>query len=47
MMGHSDGSVAGRYRHQLPGQLAEDAKLVDAYLAGAHAGKVVALAAAG
>jgi integrase len=47
MMGHSDGSVAGRYRHQLPGQLAEDAKLVDAYLAGARAGKVVPLAAAG
>jgi integrase len=47
MMGHSDGSVAGRYRHQLEGQLAEDAKLVDAYLAGARAGKVVPLAAAG
>jgi integrase len=41
MMGHSDGSVAGRYRHQLPGQLAEDARLVDAYLAGSGAGKVV------
>jgi integrase len=47
MMGHSDGSVAGRYRHQLPGQLAEDAKLVDAYLTGAGEGKVVALAATG
>jgi integrase len=46
-MGHSDGSVAGRYRHQLPGQLAEDAKLVDAYLAGAVAGKVVAIVATG
>jgi integrase len=46
-MGHSDGSVAGRYRHQLPTQLAEDAKIVDAYLAGATAGKIVPLSAAG
>jgi integrase len=31
-MGHSDGGVPGRYRHQLAGQLAEDAKTLDAYL---------------
>ena len=43
-MGHSLGAV--NYRHLLPGQIAEDAKLVGAYLAGATAGKVVALAAA-
>jgi integrase len=40
-MGHSDGSVAGRYRH--PKRLVEDAALLDAYLSGAVAGKVVAL----
>lgn len=40
-MGHSNSSVAGRYRHLLPGQMAEDAKRVDEYLAGATAGKVV------
>lgn len=47
LMGHSSGSVARRYRHLLPGQLAEDSKVVDAYLAGVASGKVVQLAAAG
>jgi integrase len=43
-MGHSTNrTVAGRYRHQLAGQLAEDAERLDAYLTGATAGKVVAL----
>jgi integrase len=42
-MGHSNPSVAGRYRHLLPGQMAEDAKRVDEYLIGAVAGKVVEL----
>ena len=46
-MGHSSGSVASRYRHLLPSQLAADRNLVDAYLAGTAEGKVVALAAAG
>ena len=48
-MGHSNSSVAGRYRHLLPGQMAEDAKRVDDYLAGAATGKVVGIerAAAG
>jgi len=45
-MGHSSGTVASRYRHLLAGQLAEDGAKVDAYLAGATAGKVVAPAAA-
>jgi integrase len=45
-LGHSRGTVQGRYRHILDGQLEDDAKRVDAYLAGAVAGKVVALAAA-
>ena len=45
-MGHSNSSVARTYRHQLEGQMAEDAKAVDAYLSGAVAGKVVPLAAA-
>jgi integrase len=40
-MGHSAPGVAGRYRHLLPGQIAEDAKRLDEYLAGAAAGKVV------
>jgi integrase len=40
-MGHSAKGVAGRYRHLLPGQIAEDAKRVDEYLAGSLAGKVV------
>lgn len=31
-MGHADNSTPGRYRHQLEGQLAEDALLLDAYL---------------
>lgn len=45
-MVHSNGSVAGRYRHLLPGQIAEDRKLFDAYLEGVTAGKVVPLTAA-
>jgi integrase len=40
-MGHSAPGAAGRYRHLLPGQLAEDARRVDEYLAGSLAGKVV------
>jgi integrase len=45
-MGHSTGGVAGRYRHLLPGQIAEDAQRLDAYLVGSVAGKVVPLAVA-
>lgn len=45
-MGHANPSVSARYRHQLPGQLAEDAAQLEAYLAGAASRKVVALAAA-
>ncbi len=40
-MGHSAPGVAGRYRHLLPGQIAEDASRLDEYLSGAVAGKVV------
>ena len=43
-MGHANPSVQARYRHQLEGQLAEDAKRLEAWLAGTAAGKVVALA---
>lgn len=43
-MGHSNPSVQARYRHQLEGQLTEDAARLEAWLAGAAAGKVVALA---
>jgi integrase len=43
-MGHANHSVANRYRHQLAGQLVEDVAKLDAYLAGATAGKVVPLA---
>ena len=42
-MGHSNPSVANRYRHQLAGQLAEDAARLDAYLDGAAAGRIVQL----
>jgi integrase len=42
-MGHANASVAGRYRHLLPDQMAEDARRVDEYLAGTVAGKVVQL----
>jgi integrase len=42
-MGHANPSVANRYRHQLEGQLAEDAARLDAYLSGAAAGEVVQL----
>jgi integrase len=46
-MGHSTGrTVAGRYRHLLPGQLAQDAERLDDYLSGAAAGKVVTIAVA-
>lgn len=46
-MGHADHSTPGRYRHQLEGQLAEDAALLDAYLnlTGAHPGAHVDKAA--
>jgi integrase len=40
-MGHSAKGVPGRYRHLLPGQIAEDASRLDEYLSGAIAGKVV------
>ncbi len=46
LMGHSNGAVSARYRHLLPGQLEEDRKLLDAYLAGAIVGKVVPITAA-
>lgn len=46
-LGHADGSVSARYRHQLDGQLDEDARTLDAYLTGTAAGKVVPLAATG
>lgn len=42
--GHANTSVRARYRHQLEGQLAEDAARLEDYLAGTVAGKVVALA---
>jgi hypothetical protein len=42
-MGHANPSVQARYRHQLEGQLAEDAKRLDEYLTGAAAGKVASL----
>jgi integrase len=41
-MGHSNPSVANRYRH--PTQFAEDAAKLDDYLSGAEAGKIVPLA---
>lgn len=43
-MGHANPSVQARYRHQLDGQLAEDAARLEDWLAGSRAGKVVALA---
>jgi hypothetical protein len=42
-MGHANPSVANRYRHQLEGQLAEDAARLDEYLSGAVVGKVIPL----
>ena len=42
-MGHANPSVANRYRHQLEGQLAEDAARLDDYLSGAVGGKVIQL----
>jgi integrase len=41
--GHSDGRVANRYRHLLPGQLAEDAITLNEYLVGGASGKVIPL----
>jgi site-specific recombinase XerC len=38
-MGHARSGVAGRYRHLLPAQIAEDAAKLDAYLTGARVGK--------
>lgn len=43
-MGHSNPTVANRYRHQLEGQLSEDARCLDEYLRGTAAGKVVPIA---
>jgi integrase len=45
-MGHSSGSVSGRYRHLLAQQRDEDRRRLDSYLAGAVEGKIVALAVA-
>jgi integrase len=42
-MGHANPSVANRYRHQLEGQLIDDAARLDEYLSGAVTGKVVQL----
>jgi integrase len=42
-MGHSDGSVQRRYRHQLEHQLQEDAERLEAWIPVAVEGKVVAL----
>lgn len=42
-MGHSNPTVQARYRHQLPGQLEEDARRLENYLTAAAAGKVVAI----
>lgn len=42
-MGHANPSVQARYRHQLEGQLDEDAQRLEAWLAGTTAGKVFAL----
>ena len=44
-MGHAGAGVASRYRHLLPGQLAEDRKRFDLYVGAAASGKVVALSA--
>jgi hypothetical protein len=46
-MGHSTGSVSGRNRHLLPGQIADDRQAFDEYLGGVTSGKVIQLAAAG
>jgi integrase len=43
-MGHANPSVQARYRHQLDGQLADDATQLEEWLAGSRAGKVVAFA---
>ena len=42
-MGHSNASVQARYRHQLTGQLAEDAGRLDEYLRGSAIGKIATL----
>ena len=44
-MGHADHSTPGRSRHQLEGQLADDAAKLDEYLTGAQTGAQKALAA--
>jgi integrase len=44
-MGHAAQGAAGGYRHLLPSQIAEDARRLDEYLAGAITGKVVELLA--
>jgi hypothetical protein len=44
-MGHSNPSVAARYRHQLAGQLVDDAARLDEYLEGVGSGRVVPLLA--
>jgi len=45
-LGHALGDVTERYRHQLDGQLADDAKRLDKYLTGAKSGKVVPITGA-
>jgi integrase len=42
-MGHSRATVASRYRHLRPEQIVADREKLDAYLAGAAAGKVGAI----
>ncbi len=42
-LGHSLEAISDRYRHALPGQLADDAQKLDLYLVGAASGKVVSL----
>jgi integrase len=46
-LGHANHSVGRRYTHAFESQLALDAALLDAYLGGATAGKVVPLSATG
>jgi integrase len=45
-MGHAAKGTAGRYRHLLPSQVAEDARRLDEYLSGLAAGKVVEISSA-
>jgi integrase len=44
-MGHAARGVPGRYRHLLRGQMAEDTRRLDEYLAGTTTGKIVGLEA--